>query len=196
VIVNMVGAFKRNAPFGTEIAFSKGMQRIGHTVNEIDPDYPHQWVQDADATLVFKWIESEELRRQLDRCSGPKILYQPDDARFTHIREMVAKMRDHCDLFLAFDGHSTEVARTFRYRDAETLLLTADDELYCPSPEPIERDIDVSFVGSLTRGANHASRMRMCMAPTAAVGRHGSARRTSVPERSPPSTSTVAPRSS
>lgn len=161
MLVNMVGAFSRNYPFGTEIAFSKGMKRLGHTVNEIDPDYPHQWVQDADATVVFKWLDPS-LHGQLAACKGAKIVYQPDDARFPHIREMMATMRRYTDLFLSFDDNSAGIARTMGYRAAETLLLTADDELYCPAPEPIRRNIDVAFIGSLTGGPSHASRRRMC----------------------------------
>jgi len=71
-------------------------------------------------------------------------------------------MRGFADLFLSFDDHGSTVAKSMGYRAAETLLLTADPELYCPSPEPIERDIDVSFIGSLGDHVAHASRRRMC----------------------------------
>lgn len=70
-------------------------------------------------------------------------------------------MRRYSDLFLSFDDHGADVARTMGYRAAETLLLTADDELYCPSPETIVRDIDVSFIGSLGDPVAHKSRRRM-----------------------------------
>lgn len=170
----MVGAFIRNARFGTEVAFAKGLRRIGHVVNEIDPSYPDQHVDPyADATVIFKWVDPGPLLREIDECRGAKVLYQPDDARFPHIREMVARMREHCDLFLSFDENSADVARLLRYKAAETLLLTADDELYSPSPEPIERDIDVSFVGSLTQGSNHTSRMRMCKVVREESIKHG-----------------------
>lgn len=161
MLVNMVGAFIRNFPFGTEIAFKKGLERRGVEVNAIDPSYPDQiFMVDADATIVFKWMDS--YLGQLHECSGVKIVYQPDDARFPHIRNMIAGMRDHVDHFLSFDDFGSRVAREMGYKNAETLLLTADDELYCPASDPIARDIEVSFVGSLTGGSNHASRLRMC----------------------------------
>lgn len=158
--INMVGAFIRNAPFGTEIAFAKGMERRGHEVIRIDTSYENQaWDQNADATLVFKWMDRDW--DKLDGCRGPKIVYQPDDARFPHIREMVLKMREHVDCLLTFDDYGVTLAKQLGYRDAEYMLLTADDELYCPD-SAVERDIDVSFVGSLTHGPNHASRYKMC----------------------------------
>lgn len=159
MLVNMVGAFIRNAPFGTEIAFKKGLERIGCRVNAVDTSYPdQQFDTGADATIVFKWMEG--YWDQLDACSGVKIVYQPDDARFPHIREMIMKMRDHVDNFLSFDDFSAKLAKSMGYKNAETLLLTADDELYVP--RTVEKDIDVSFVGSLTAGSNHHGRSRMC----------------------------------
>jgi hypothetical protein len=52
--INVVGAFIRNAPFGTELAFKRGFDRLGgHSVTYIDPSYPDQrWDYDADATVV------------------------------------------------------------------------------------------------------------------------------------------------
>ncbi len=158
--INMVGAFIRNAPFGSEIAFKKGLERLGHEVIPIDTSYPDQiWDQNADATVVFKWMEG--YWDKLQETKGLKIVYQPDDARFPHIREMILKMRPYADCLLSFDDNGATVAKTMGYRAAETLLLTADDELYSPSIEPIERDIDVSFIGSLGGPISHASRQRM-----------------------------------
>jgi hypothetical protein len=160
----MVGAFLRNFPFGTEIAFAKGLERRGHTVHRIDPGYPNQvWDDDADATIVFKWIDLglKDVYERLERCAGLKVVYQPDDARFPHIKEMIRGMRGFCTHLLSFDDYGAEYALTVGYLDAETLRVTADDELYCPDSN-VERDIDVSFVGSLTAGPNHASRMEMC----------------------------------
>lgn len=159
--INLVGAFIRNKPFGTEIAFKKGFDRLGeHLVNCIDTSYPNQvWDYEADATVVFKWMEN--YWGDLALCKGKKIVYQPDDLRFPHIKQMMQDMRKYCDFAFTFDDDGALLAREYGYAKAERLLLTADDELYRPLPE-VEKDIDVSFVGSLTGGANHRSRVRMC----------------------------------
>lgn len=162
MILNLIGPFVVNAPFGTEIAFAKGLRRIGHSVVEVDPNVDKtmdglDWR--ADATVVFKSCCGAE--QSLTRLNGPVVVYQPDDARFDHIRGMIASMRLYSDLFLSFDSFGVVVAKTMGYRAAETLLLTADDELYSPSPEQIERDIDVSFIGSLGDPVAHASRRKM-----------------------------------
>ncbi len=160
---NLVGPFIVNAPFGTEIAFAKGLRKIGHTTIEVDPNIDREMVglqNDADATIVFKSCVGSE--KYLKSLHGPVVVYQPDDARFPHIREMMLMMRQFASLFLSFDDHGATVAKTMGYKAAETLLLTADPELYCPSQEPIERDIDVSFIGSLGDPVAHASRRKMC----------------------------------
>lgn len=174
--LNLIGPFTVNAPFGTEIAFAKGLRRQGHEVVEVDPNLAIECGMSlldpqADATVVFKSCVGRE--SHLEGLRHPVITYQPDDARFPHIREMMLMMRKHSDLFLSFDSHGADVARTMGYRAAETLLLTADDELYCPSPEPIERDIDVSFIGSLGDPVAHASRRRMCEIIQAEADRNG-----------------------
>lgn len=161
--LNLIGPFQVNAPFGTEIAFAKGLRQLGVTVVEIDPNVDtrlNSLHDGADATIVFKSCvgHEEELRNSLP----PVIVYQPDDARFPHIREMMMLMRGYSDLFLSFDRYGADVAKTMGYRVAEELLLTADPELYSPSPSPIERDIDVSFIGSLGDPVAHASRRKMC----------------------------------
>lgn len=161
--LNLVGPFVVNAPFGTEIAFAKGLRSIGHEVYEIDPnvDVEMRGIRNtADATVVFKSCVGSE--KYLKSLTHPIIVYQPDDARFPHIREMMLSMREYADLFLSFDDYGAALAKTMRYRSAETLLLTADPDLYCPSPTPIERDIDVSFIGSLGDPAAHSSRRKMC----------------------------------
>lgn len=164
MILNLIGPFTVNAPFGTEIAFAKGLKRMGHGVNTVDPNIESQFDamdRTADATVVFKsCVGHEDLL--LNGLRGPVIVYQPDDARFVHIKKMMLDMRRHASLLLSFDGYGADVALTMGYQAAETLLLTADDELYCPSPQPIERDIDVSFIGSLGDPVAHASRRRMC----------------------------------
>lgn len=160
--LNLIGPFTVNAPFGTEIAFAKGLRRMGHEVVEVDPNICGELPDPrADATVVFKSCVGRE-EEMLRHLSHPIVVYQPDDARFPHIRRMIRQMGQYSDLLLSFDDHGADVAMQYGYRAAETLLLTADDELYCPPPAPIERDIDVSFIGSLGDPVAHASRRRMC----------------------------------
>ena len=64
--INIVGAFIRNKPFGTEIAFGKGFDRLGkHLINTIDTSYPGQvWDYDADAGYpeAIDWARQKGLR--------------------------------------------------------------------------------------------------------------------------------------
>ncbi|MBV8072884.1 MAG: glycosyltransferase [Acidobacteriaceae bacterium] len=167
--INLVGAFIRNAPFGTEIAFKKGFDRLGeHLVNVIDDSQPGQvWDYDADATVVFKTMQG--YWHDLAVTRGKKIVYQPDDLRFPHIKQMMQEMRRFCDFAFTFDNDGAELAKSYGYRKAERLLLTADDTLYRPLPD-VEKDIDVSFVGSLSYGGNHKSRVHMCKVVAALPG--------------------------
>lgn len=166
--LNLIGPFQVNAPFGTEIAFAKGLRRLGHETFGWDPNVTtgslvnpkSELYRNADATVVFKTCVGRE-EEMLAGLPHPVIVYQPDDARFPHIREMMLGMRKHSDLFLSFDDYGASVALTMGYKASETLLLTADDELYSPSPMKVERDIDVSFIGSLGDPVAHASRRRM-----------------------------------
>jgi hypothetical protein len=174
MLLNLIGPFQINAPFGTEIAFAKGLRRIGHEVIEVDPNIDREMCglrNDADATVVFKSCVGSE--KYLKSLRHPIVVYQPDDARFPHIKQMMLDMRQYARLFLSFDDYGAGVALTMGYRAAETLLLTADDELYCPSPSPIERDIDVSFIGSLGDPVAHRSRRRMCEFVDSEAGRRG-----------------------
>ncbi len=167
--LTLVGPFTKNFPFGTEIAFAKGLRQIGVDVVEVDPNLDKNLdgiTRDSDAIIVFKTCVGNE--PHLERFGRPVIVYQPDDARFPHIREMMLMMRRYSDLFLSFDDYSTQVSKTMGYRASETLLLTADPDLYSPSPWPVIRDIDVSFIGSLGDPVAHASRRRMLEV----VGKH------------------------
>ena len=130
--IQMIGAFIRNAPYGTEIAFKKGFDRIGgHEVNVIDPSQPNQkWELNPDATLVFKYIEQPAQMEMLGNVSGHKIVYQPDDLRFPHIKQMMTEMRQHCDNALTFDDDGAELALSYGYKAAQKFLLTADNDLY------------------------------------------------------------------
>jgi hypothetical protein len=164
--INLIGAFIRNKPFGTEIAFKKGFDRIGgHEVTVIDPEYPDQkFDYDADATVLFKWIDRPyqnlpDYWEDLKKCSGKKIVYQPDDLRFPHIKRMMQEVRKYCDYAFVFDDDGVKLALEYGYKDAKKLLLTADDDIYKPIHVP--KVMDAVFVGSLTGGDNHKSRVKM-----------------------------------
>jgi spore maturation protein CgeB len=159
--INLVGSFIRNAPFGTEIAFLKGLQRIGgHQISIIDPSYEDQkWDHGADVTLIFKHLSS--YLDDLKKCGGKKVVYQPDDIRFSFIRQLMVEMRQYCDYALAFDTEAARVSKDeLGYLDAERLLVTADDELYRPIPD-IDKDLDFVFIGSLSNPTAHRSRNKM-----------------------------------
>lgn len=171
--LNLVGPFKVNYPFGTEIAFSKGLKRLGMDVNEVDPNLGSMVMLDplADATIVFKSCCGRE--DELFHLQGPVVVYQPDDARFPHIISMMLMMKRYSDLFLSFDRHGAQVARNMGYSVADELLLTADPELYSSEPAALKRDIDVSFIGSLGDLVAHASRRKMCRIVEAEAARRG-----------------------
>jgi hypothetical protein len=106
--LNLIGPFCVNNPFGTEIAFAKGLKRMGHGVNTVDPNVESQFEaidRDADATVVFKSCVGHE-DRLLTGLRGPVVIYQPDDARFPHIKKMMLDMRRWSDLFLSFDSYA------------------------------------------------------------------------------------------
>ena len=158
---NIIGAFIRNKPFGTEIAFQKGLERIGETVTVIDPSYPYQkFDESADVTVLFKWIDPGEYRNTLTKIGGKKIVYQPDDLRFPHIKKMMHEMRNICDHAFTFDNDGADLAIQYGYKSAQRLLLTADNTLYRRIPN-MQKDIDVCFIGSMSNGDNHKSRMKM-----------------------------------
>jgi hypothetical protein len=159
----VIGAFKRNFPFGTELAFQKGLERIGEQVTVIDPSFPDQkFDSNPDVTLVFKWLDPGPLRDAVKSSPGKKIVYQVDDLRFPHIKKMMIDMRDTCDHALTFDEDGAKLAKSYGYASARRMLLTADNLLYRHMPEVAKnKDIDVCFVGSLSYGANHVSRMKM-----------------------------------
>jgi len=159
---NIIGAFIRNNPFGTEIAFKKGLERIGETVTTIDPDYPDQkFDESADVNVIFKWLDPGQYRDAFVRLGGKKIVYQPDNLRFFHIKKMMVDMRAICDYAFTFDKDGERLALEYGYKSAKRLLLTADNSLYRHIPK-MQKDIDVCFIGSLSYGENHKSRMKMC----------------------------------
>lgn len=160
--LNLIGPFLKNSPYGTEIAFSKGLRELGVDTVEIDPNYWGAKSLDlkADGTLVFKSCLGHE--EELKRLNGPVAVYQPDDARFPHIQLLISEMRKYADLFLGFNQGACDFAGlNCGYLATEVLPLTADESLYCPSREKIDRDIDVSFVGNFSNQHAHASRREM-----------------------------------
>ena len=158
--INLVGALIRNFPFASEIAFKKGLERNGHTVTPIDTSRPGQlWDYDADATVVFKELENPKYYLDLKLCKGKKIVYQPDDMRYDFIKSMMVEMRKHCEYAFTFDNDGAQAARDIGYRDANRLLLTADDELYKPMPE-FHKDISVSFIANFSLEPCHVARRR------------------------------------
>lgn len=172
--LNLVGPFIVNDPVGTEIAFAKGLRQLGHDVNAVDPNIDKEMAglhNTADVTVVFKSCVGSE--KYLSNLQHPIVVYQPDDARFPHIRQMMLEMRKYSSLFLSFDKHGADVAKTMGYKAAETLLLTADPDLYSPSVDPTERDIDISFIGSLGDPKAHASRRKMCEIVKAEADKRG-----------------------
>lgn len=157
--LNLIGPFKVNAPFATEIAFAKGLRANGHTVVEFDPnlDDPAAIDRDADFTVVFKTA-----LRHNDHLLGLRnvVLYQPDDLRFSHIREMVLMMRRYSEHLIVFRDYGEGFPpETNEFNTVSVLPVTADPDLYYHEPFT-ERDIDFCFIGSLGSSA-HWQRLRM-----------------------------------
>lgn len=159
--INLVGAFVRNYPFGTEIAFKKGFERIGgHELFLYDPSRPDVTLlcPRADVTVVFKCMDDWA---PVDSCDGYKVVYQPDDLRYPHIKKLMAEARLHCDYALTYDDEAARLCKSeFGYLDSEKLLLTADDDLYRPMTT-MAKTVDFSFVGNLSHPTNHASRRKV-----------------------------------
>lgn len=158
----LVGPVRVNFPHAAELSFKKGLEQAGCTVETLDPNIPDQHVpNDCDAVLVFKNAYGYNDRI---RAAAPiSILYQPDDARFIHIRKMLGEMREHCDFLLSFDKTSARISKeTFGYRLSEEMLLTADPDLYTPVEALV--DADFAFVGSLGDPMAHRSRNLMVQA--------------------------------
>lgn len=158
--INIVGAIKKNHPYGSEIAFMKGFLRRGHDVCAVESTYPNQvFHQNPDFTLIFK--TGHDYNPQIKKLDGPKIVYQPDDLRFPHIQKLMHEMRDVADYALTFDddGAKTLVTPEYGYKAAQTLLLTADDELY--KPLGLKKELDFVFIGGVGEPTAHASRRKM-----------------------------------
>jgi hypothetical protein len=156
---NLVGAFIRNAKFGTEVAFVKGLRKIGVEVNTIDPAYPNQTFDyGADFTLVFKFLD--KYLDEFMKCKN-RVIYQPDDYRYPFIKKDMGTMRKYCDYALTYDSEAAENCKNdWGYLASERMLLTADNEVYKPIPG-LAKEYDFCFVGNLSHPENHKSRRRM-----------------------------------
>ena len=166
--INMIGSFQRNHPFGTEIAFLKGLQLIGEDVGWLDPSsfHSHNWhdPSQTDALIMFKEHsqEANEMCRVFrDEFGVVVIEYQPDDIRAPGIKDMMKRLRQYCDYAFTFDATGAKVAQEeLGYKKARKLIVTADTELYHPLPD-VKKDIDFCFIGSLSNPRMHKSRNRM-----------------------------------
>lgn len=162
--LNMIGSFVRNAPFGTEIAFEKGLKEIGVDVATWDPssNMGTHWHSSPDAIIMFK-DHGSHAHDVIEYCKSNgaiSIVYQPDDMRAPGIHDMMKDLRDICDYAFTFDQYGAATALDLGYEKTEQLLLTADTSLYFPI-EGIQKDIDFCFVGNFCNSIMHKSRIKM-----------------------------------
>ncbi|MHA2045890.1 MAG: hypothetical protein ACW99G_13930 [Candidatus Thorarchaeota archaeon] len=159
----MIGSFIRNAPFGTEIAFAKGLLELGIDVATWDPSRngTNHWHEAPDAVIMFK--DHGEKAHQAIRLNKAKgaiaIEYQPDDIRAPGIKGMMKDLLGLCDYAFTFDESGAAVAEDLGYKKAMKLLVTADPEIYRPLDE--EKHWDFCFIGSMSHPTSHASRRKM-----------------------------------
>jgi hypothetical protein len=161
--LNLIGAFIRNNPFGSEIAFKKGFEQLGeHSLTCVDPSCSTEHLdENADATIVFNYVEGE-YAKQLSLIGGKKFIYQSDDLRFDHVKNTMLQMLPLCqDGAFTFDVNGVDLARQYGYKNSWCVKLTADNELYRRLPKTT-KDIDACFIGSLSGGPHHKSRVEMC----------------------------------
>lgn len=157
---HLIGAFVRNHPFGSEIAYAKGLAAIGHEVTTCDPSTSQELDRDADVVIVFKEA-GERLNPQVAALKGPiKVVYQPDDARFSFIEQSLREMSNVCDFAFTFDGDGAETAKRVGFKDAKCLLLTADPDIYKPI-WGAKKEHDACFVGHIGQAAHHHSRYQL-----------------------------------
>ena len=163
--INLVGAFVRNAPFGTEIAFAKGLKQIGVDIMTYDPsadeDIRGAMYITPDATIIFKTLDNDRTRTLCELVEGPKIVFQPDDIRAPGIKGLMEEMRQYCDYAFTFDASGARIAKEeLGYKASMKLIVTADPELYHPIYD-VAKDIDFCFIGSLSNPKMHVSRRKM-----------------------------------
>ena len=163
--INMIGSFIRNHPFGTEIAFAKGLVDIGVDVGMWDPSRKgaNYWHSSPDAVIMFK-DHGDDAREAVKICKAQgaiAIEYQPDDIRAPGIRDMMGELSGLFEYVFTFDASGAKIAESeCGFKKARKLLVTADPELYHPI-DGVEKDIDFCFIGSLSNPQMHKSRNRM-----------------------------------
>lgn len=160
----MIGSFIRNAPFGTEIAFTKGLRQLGVEVYTWDPSREDNCMIPGDVDVVISFKDHGEFANRVLKLHKEfghvTIEYQPDDIRAKGIRGMMQKMRQYCDYAFTFDETGAKVAQEeLGYKKAMKLLVTADPTLY--RPLPLDKTLDFVFVGSISNPESHASRREM-----------------------------------
>ncbi len=154
----LIGSFKRNFPYGTEIAFSKGLLEYDITVDTFDPYCGDDFVlKNYDAIIVFK--TAAKFNGLLKDCSDVIILYQPDDIRILDVFNDIKHMKQFCDYALIFDGSTIQAYEDVGYKLCEELIVTANNDLY--RHLNLEKNIDFCFVGSLSNAKLHFSRREM-----------------------------------
>ena len=98
-----------------------------------------------DATIVFK---GEMLTPEiLERCSRPRVLYFPDDILIYPNYAKFIKYIGHCyDIVYTFDREAIPTFHTLGCKNVKWMPSWTGDDLFYD--KKLERDIDVSFVGS------------------------------------------------
>jgi len=165
--IDMIGAFRRNYPFGTEIAFMLGLRKIGVDVGWWDPSVKcyDNWhgPKSVDAIIMFNdgGPDTYDVCRSYRDAGAMTIEYQLDDIRAPGIRDMMARLCGCCDYAFTFDKTGADVAeKELGYKRAKKLLVTADPDLYrCLGKRT--KDIDFCFIGNYSNPVMHKSRRRM-----------------------------------
>lgn len=162
--INMIGSFLRNHPFGTEIAFAKGLKSIGVKVGVWDPSQNafQDWNYNSDVLICFKDHGEKTYPCLVSAKQQGQVVieYQPDDIRAPGIAGMMKHMRQYCDYAFTFDSTGAKVAEEdLDYIKARKLIVTADPDLY--KPLGLKKDIDLCFVGSFNNLNMHKSRRHM-----------------------------------
>jgi hypothetical protein len=168
VRLNVVGPCIVNAPFATELAFVFGLQQLGYQVTTFDPNVesPDVLDRDADFTIVFK--TALQHNAVLKTLSHPVVLYQPDDIRFPHIKQMIREMREYSEHLITFrhisrtdDPDEWALIDDLGFKTREHLMVTAHPDVYHPPYEEVVKDIDFCFIGSIGDHSCHWQRLHM-----------------------------------
>lgn len=163
--IGMIGAFVRNYPFATELAFKKGLESIDCDVHTFDPTRPNDetnnWNAEVDAVITFKnALGYESIIEDAKKNGAISVVYQPDDIRAPGITDMLIETQKYCDFALTFDSRGAEWCIENGYENASELLVCADGDVYYPIPN-MKKEIDILFVGSYSNPVMHKSRQHM-----------------------------------